>query len=104
MQQATVATLIVPLLPLPSQTLTTTLGGQSCAITVYQKTTGLYLDLYVSGQPIIVGAICRDRVSLTIANYLGFVGDLYFKDIQGFDDPDYTELGSRFILGYAAAA
>jgi hypothetical protein len=32
--------------------------------------------------------------------YLGFIGDLAFFDTQGMTDPDWTGLGSRYILGY----
>jgi hypothetical protein len=31
---------------------------------------------------------------------VGFIGDLIFIDTQGTSDPNYTGLGSRFLLAY----
>ena len=36
--------------------------------------------------------------------YLGFLGDLAFFDLQGEDDPYYTGLGDRWVLGYLTTA
>jgi hypothetical protein len=88
----------IPVQAVPSQTFTVQLGNQSCHITIYQKRTGLYLDLFADGAPIGVGILCHDRVWLIRDAYLGFVGDLAFIDTQGTDDPDYTSLGTRFVL------
>ena len=92
--------LIIPLNPVPSQTLSVTLAGQACTINVYQKSTGLFLDLYVSDVLIIGGVICRNCDAIVRDDYLGFVGDLYFTDTQGVSDPYYTDLGSRYVLAY----
>ncbi len=83
-----------------SQTLNIKLGDQYCMINLYQKSTGLYLDLYVNNAPIVTGVLCRDRVKLVRQTYLGFIGDLTFFDTEGFTDPDYTGLNSRFELAY----
>lgn len=88
----------IPLAATPSQTLTVTLGNQSCAISVYQRRTGLYLDLSINGSAIATGLLCRDRVRLVRASYRPFIGDLAFIDTQGANDPDYSGLGSRYIL------
>jgi hypothetical protein len=92
--------MIVPIQALPSQSALITLGGQNCNVTVYQKSTGMFLDLAVSGRPIISGAICRDRVLLVRQAYLGFTGDLSFMDTQGTEDPRFTGLGARWVLMY----
>lgn len=92
--------LIIPLVPTPSQAMTTSLAGQNCTITVRQKTTGVFLDLFVNGVLVVAGVICLDRVKLVRDLYLGFVGDLAFFDTQGVADPVYTGFGSRWILGY----
>lgn len=92
--------LVIPLSPKPSQFVHVLLAGQDCRIAVYQKTTGLFLNLSIGTLPIKTAVICRDRVALIRQVYLPFVGDLFFKDLQGLDDPDYTGLGSRFVLGY----
>jgi hypothetical protein len=88
----------IPLLPIASQDLYVSLDQQSCEISVYQKSTGVYLDLSVDGVAAATGILCRDRVR--IIRYGGLSGDLMFVDTQGFDDPDYTSLGSRWLLLY----
>ena len=88
----------IPLAVFPAQSLAVQLGGQSCVIRVYQKSTGLYLDLLVGAVPIVTGALCRDRVWIVRDGYLGFTGDLAFVDTQGEADPFYTGLADRFQL------
>lgn len=94
---------IVPLVAVASQTLTVQLGGQPCRINVYQKSTGLYVDLYVSDQLIIGGVLALDRNRIVRSAYLGFLGDLEFADTQGREDPVSTGLGSRFLFCYIEA-
>ena len=91
---------IIPLQPIPAQTLNIVLGGQNCAIAVYHKTTGLFIDLVSNGVTILTGQVCRDRDYIVRLGYLGFQGDLAFMDTQGTSDPDYTGLGSRYVLMY----
>ncbi len=93
----------IPLQPAPSQTLSVILAGQNCQIAVYQKSTGMYLDLSVNDAPIITTLLCRDRVRLVRQEYLGFVGDLTFMDTQGRDDPQWAGLGARWRLRYLEA-
>lgn len=90
----------IPLQAVPSQTLSVLLGGQNCQISVYQKSTGMYLDLSINNAPMLTTVMCRDRVKLIRQPYHGFAGDLAFVDTQGFSDPDYTGLGGRFALVY----
>lgn len=90
----------IPLQPVPSQTLSVVLSGQNCQISVYQKSTGLYLDLKVDDAPIVTTVLCHDRVRLVRSAYLGFAGDLAFEDTLGQADPQYDSLGSRFVLSY----
>jgi hypothetical protein len=90
----------IPLSPLPSQTLSVMLNGQQCQINVYQKSTGLYFDLSIVNLPIVTGMLCRDRVSLIRHEYLGFIGVIFFCDLQGTNDPEYSGLGSRYVLVY----
>lgn len=92
--------LIIPLQPLPSQTLSVAVGVQDCSIAVYQKSTGLFLNLSVGGTPRVQGVLCHDRVRLVRQAYLGFIGDLCFIDTQGKTDPVYTGLGVRYLLAY----
>ncbi|MDX3986173.1 MAG: hypothetical protein QHC88_13055 [Achromobacter sp.] len=94
----------IPLRAVPSQSLNVVLAGQSCQINVYEKSTGLYLDLFLSHRPIVTAALCHDRVRIVREAYRGFVGDLSFLDTRGHADPVYTGLGGRFVLVYLEAA
>jgi hypothetical protein len=95
---------IIPLTAVPSQKLSVMLAGQNCQIAVYQKTTGVYLDLAMNNVPVKSGILCRDRVRLIRYPYLGFVGDLSFFDTQGVTDPAYTGIGARYQLVYLEAS
>ena len=94
--------IVIPLSPVPSQTLSIALGGKNYEIIVYTlgEQNKLYFDLYNQGAPIIKCVLCHDRVKLIQLAYLGFSGDLTFVDTQGQDDPIYSGLGSRFLLAY----
>lgn len=92
--------LVIPLKPVPAQVVNVLLSGQDCKLSIYQKTTGLFADISVGTTVLKNAQICRDRVVLIRHEYLGFVGDLFFKDLEGVEDPYYTGLGSRFVLGY----
>lgn len=92
--------LIIPLQATPSQTLFTVLSQQSCQLNVYQKTTGMFVDLFVNNSILIGGMIACNRALMIRDSYWGFVGDLMFFDTQGQSDPSYTGLGTRFILSY----
>jgi hypothetical protein len=91
---------LIPIRAAPSQTLTATLGGQRCRITIYQRVTGLFCDLYVNDARIIGGVICQHTNLIVRDPYLGFIGDLAFLDQQGADDPIWSGLGIRWVLGY----
>jgi hypothetical protein len=95
---------IVPLRPVPNQTISILLGGQNCQINVYTKGGGLNLDLYVDNILIVGGVACQNMNRTVISSYLGFVGDLGFIDNQGSSDPAYDGLGSRYSLAYLEAA
>lgn len=97
-------TILIPLAATPSQTLTVTLAGQICRIELSQRTTGMYMDLSVNGSVICSSSLCLDRVKIIRRSYRGFVGDLVFIDKQGASDPDYTGLGTRFVLAYVPGA
>lgn len=96
--------LVIPLAATPSQKLNALLASQNCQIKVYQKTTGLYLDLSINDAPVKSGILCLDRVLLIRHAYLGFVGDLCFFDTQGTSDPTYDGLGARYQLVYLEAS
>lgn len=90
----------VPIRAVPSQTIAVTLGGQACRINLYQRRMGLFCDLLVNDQPVIGGVICQAGNVIVRDRYLGFAGDLVFYDEQGDEDPEYTGLGTRWVLAY----
>lgn len=90
----------IPLQAVPAQILKTQLAGQPCTIKVYQKSTGLFLDLYVNDALLIGGVICQDANRIVRSEYKGFIGDLAFFDTQGSEDPYYVGLGARWVLCY----
>lgn len=92
----------IPLQAVPSQRMTVLLADQNCQINVYQKSTGLYLDLYLNHDPVSTTVLCLDRVRLIRQKYKGFAGDLCFIDTWGRENPTYTGLGKRFLLVYLA--
>lgn len=102
--------LVVPLQPVPSQTVSVMLNNQACTINVYQKAAHLYVDLLVNNALIIGGVIAENLNVIVRSAYLGFIGDLAFFDTQGSQlpggptDPVYTGLGSRYVLEYFAPA
>jgi hypothetical protein len=95
----------VPLQPVPNQTVQIVLANQNCQINVYQAPAGLFMDLLVNDEPIVLGVICQNQNRIVRDLYFGFVGDFGFVDTQGLGaDPDYTGLGSRFQLFYLSPA
>lgn len=90
----------IPISALPSQIVSVVLSGQSCRINISQKSTGLFVNLYVNDALIVGGVICLNSVPIVRDAYLGFKGDLLFYDIQQFADPVYSDLGTRFKLLY----
>jgi len=90
----------IPLQSVPSQVLSVILNSQQCQLKVYQKSTGLYIDVYLNGSLLKGGQICQNENRIIRDAYYGFVGDMAFVDSQGSNDPDYTGLGGRFTLNY----
>lgn len=95
---------IVPIDPTPAQTLAILLEQQNCQITLQQKSTGLFMDLYVDQEAIVLGVLCENLNRIVRSAYLGFSGDFTFIDNQGTSDPDFTGLGDRYSLAYLTAA
>lgn len=95
--------LTIPLQPEANQTLNTIVAGQPATLKVYQRSTGLFVDLYVNDALIIGGVIAHDKTMIVREPYLGFAGDLSIVDTQGSEDPYYAGLGSRWAMLYFGA-
>ena len=91
---------LVPLQALANQTVSVQLTGQSCTLNVYQKSTGLFMDVLVNDVLIIGGVLCENLNRIVRSAYLGFIGDFAFVDTQGSLDPYYASIGTRFYLLY----
>lgn len=95
--------LVVPLQPIPNQTLQVQLNGQACTLDVFQYAYGLFMSVTVGDTLIIATVLCENDVLIVRNSYLGFIGDFIFFDTQGTQNPDYTGLGgavSRYKLIY----
>lgn len=95
---------VIPLNPVANQTTRIILNQQACKINVYQKSTGLYCDLYVNDALVIGGVVCQDLNRIVRDAYLGFIGDLAFFDTQGNSDPVSSGLGSQYVFLYLSPA
>jgi hypothetical protein len=91
---------VVPLQPIPNQTLQVQLAGQACTINVYQQAYGLYVDILVGTTPIVQGIIGLNGNLIVRDTYFGFSGDLEFLDTTDNSDPVYTGFGTRWFLVY----
>ena len=96
--------LIIPVAAVPNQIEAVPLEGQSYILVLNQRSTGLFMDVFMNGEAIILGVLCENRNLIIRNRYLGATGDFYFVDTQGEEDPDYTGLNSRFLLMYAENA
>ncbi len=97
----------IPLQPIPNQTLQVQLSDQACTISIVQTSYGLFATVQVNGELIISNVICLNRVRIVRSEYLEFVGDLLFVDMQGNGNPVYTGFGdssARFQFVYLTAA
>lgn len=92
---------IIPLTNQPNQSFSITLNGQDCSINLYQKSTGLFCDLFLGTTQILQTQICLDRVYLVRYNYLGFSGNIAFIDTQGDTVPYYTGFNTRYLMAYS---
>ncbi len=93
---------VVPLQPVPNQTLQCQLNGQACTINVQQYAYSTVFSLQVSDTDIVDNVPCLNKVVLVRFAYLGFIGDFIFVDTQGSENPVYTGFGAngRFQFVY----
>ncbi|EHY7045827.1 hypothetical protein K4N52_001378 [Salmonella enterica] len=82
----------IVLSPVKAQQFTVTLGAQVCTIRLNQRTTGMYIDITVNGEPCLYGVLCLNNNRIVRYGYLPFQGDLFFSDTEGNHDPDWRGL------------
>lgn len=85
----------------PNQMFHVNINKQNCTIILTQKRTGLFFSLAVDDVFLIRSVRCENENPLVLYSYIKFVGNLYFIDLEGNQDPDYLGLGDRFILCYS---
>lgn len=91
----------IPLSASASQTLSVVLGGQACEIALRQNGANMYFDLTANGRSVVRTRIVRNKQLLLLdAKYRKFVGDFIFVDTLGDTQPEYSKLGTRYVLYY----
>lgn len=90
----------IPLAPLPNQSASVVLNERNVDITLRTLRGSLFVDVICNGVPVIAGRICTDRTDLTArAAQLGIPDlQLWFADLRGTSDPQWEELGTRYVL------
>ena len=88
----------------PNQTVSLLLSGQLTQLNIYTTSDGLlYMDVLLNNVAVVTSVLCLNN-NLIVRNVSsGFLGDFIFTDTQGNLDPNYTELGTRFVLLYLTA-
>ena len=94
--------LLVPLKAVPSQIVNPLINSQATTLNVYQKATGLYMDVLLNNALIIGGVVCENLNVIIRDAYLGYSGDFAWFDTQGFTDPVSSGIGTRYFLWYFA--
>lgn len=93
--------LVIPIQPVPSQQVLCVLDGQNCQISIYLRGSNIYVDLNSDGVNRCLACLAHNAVALDSCNaWDGFLGNLYFIDTQGKDDPEYTGFNTRWFLVY----
>lgn len=93
----------VPLSAAPSQTFSVVLGNQACEISLRQNGPNMYFDLRADGADIVRSRIVRNKQLLLLnAKYRKFRGDFMFVDTLGDTQPEYSQLGTRYLFYYVA--
>ena len=92
----------IPLISAPSQEFKVRLGQFDCAMRLFQRASYMYLDFYIGGISVRLGAAVRvNKPILLDVPAAVFTGNLYIVDTRGLGVyPDYSGLGSRWKLAY----
>lgn len=88
----------IPLQATPNQRLSVDLGGQNTTFSLATRLGKLYASVAVGNTAIIHSRVCLNNEPIVREAYRGFIGELYFIDLRGGNDPEWAELGSRYLL------
>lgn len=91
---------IIPIKATANQTASAVLDGQNAQITLMTTDYGLFADVTYNGVRVATGRLCLDRTDINAAKYLGLPQPLFFADLQGTSDPQWTGFGTRYLLCY----
>ena len=92
----------IPLMSVPNQRLQTQIDGITYALVLTQRTTGMFIDIYVDGVAACLGVVCIDRAPITA---LGYDGAFVFIDNSGNSvNPEWSLLNDSVFLYYVTAA
>ena len=92
----------IPLMSVPNQRLQTQIDGITYALVLTQRTTGMFIDIYVDGVAACLGVVCIDRAPITA---LGYDGAFVFIDNSGNNvNPEWSLLNDSVFLYYVTAA
>lgn len=94
----------LPVVATASQTLNAVVNRQFVRLDLYQRSTGLYLNLWQGNALTVAGALCQNLRPILHADYLGLGGDFVFVDTEGASDPTYDGLGTRYRLTFVSAS
>ena len=94
----------IPIADERSQRLSVTLGRQEVDIVLTMRLGKLYIDVKAHRVPVVSGRVCLNKEPIINESFRPFVGELYFDDLQGNDDPVFGELGKRFVLRWVTDA
>lgn len=90
---------IIPLEKLPNQTIKVELNKKNCALEFVSRGGHVYLNKFdIEDETVLSGIICLNETN--ILHLFGTKEKLYFKDLNGKEDPVYTGFNDRFILYY----
>ena len=94
----------IPLSPIPHQLLAVVIGTHSYEIEVRQMGANLYTSVAIDGEQVTRMVRATSRGELFPWARVDVPLQIYWQDLQGDEDPQYTGLGSRWVLSYEMSA
>lgn len=94
----------IPLQNQANQDLDTILDNLPVNINIKTTDYGLFMDVTYNGVQVVAGGLCRDRVDINRAKWLGMPSPLWFCDLQGTTDPQFAGFNTRYLLNYGMSA